>query len=305
MMAAGAVAAARRYSGWGGAVSAVGPEGAFSVNGIGSECRSYPLSFSVREAEGVWRVAAGAAQAGELVDLLVAATNDAVAVVSLETTSFLDKDWRTLRPSLIAAELGVPCTVHALGSWASGTHGLAREILVMDRGLLPRLLDGTWSPYELTLIDVPAGVSPEQLDELALALGTAGVDEPLLSRLEGSQVWFSGHDDSYALMETRDRALPAAVLARLLALLAGSALAELSLAPSWRVPDPGPWLPGRLIATGPHWIGALGAVTNDLVTIGLAALPEPWRLGVPFPHRADLLATLDVLHGTWRITAAR
>lgn len=78
-------------------MSAVGPEGAFSVNGIGSECRPYPLSFSVREAEGAWRVAAGAAQAGELVDLLVAATNDAVAV-SLETTSFLDTDWRTLRP---------------------------------------------------------------------------------------------------------------------------------------------------------------------------------------------------------------
>ncbi|MFI1650932.1 hypothetical protein ACH4XT_28870 [Streptomyces avidinii] len=186
---------------------------------VGMERQPFPLSFSVREAEGLWRVSAGAAQAGELVDLLVAVANDAVAVVSLETNSYLDEDWHPLRPSLIAAELGVPCTVHALGSWASGTNGLAEEFLVMDRDLLPDLLDGTWSPYELTLIDVPA--------ELA--------EEP------------------YSL-----------------------------------VPEPGRWLPEQLIATAPHWIGALGNVTGDLVTIGLAALPDPWRLGVPFPRQADL-----------------
>ncbi|MFG2986469.1 hypothetical protein ACGFYQ_35360 [Streptomyces sp. NPDC048258] len=282
----------------------VGREGAFSVNGVGMECRPFPLSFSVREAEDAWQVGAGAAQAGELADLLVAVANEVVAVVSLETNSFLDEDWRSLRPSLIAAELGVPCTVHPLGSWASGTYGLAEEILVMDRDRLPHLLDGSWSPYELTLIDVPAGVTPEQLDELALVLGTTGVDEPLLSRLGGSRVWFSGHDDCYVLLETRDPALPAAVLARLLTLLAGSALAELTEGPSSPVPEPGPWLPERLVATAPHWIGALGTVTEEQVTIGLAALPDPWRLGVPFPQRADLTATLDVRHGTWRIAPA-
>ncbi|MFI5828383.1 hypothetical protein ACIA6C_14080 [Streptomyces sp. NPDC051578] len=130
--------------------------------------------------------------------------NDAVAVVSLYTNSHLDEDWNPLRPSLIAAELGVPCTVHPLGSWASGTNGLAEEFLVMDREFLPRLLDDTCSPYELTLIDVPADVTAEQLDELALVLGTTGVDEPLLSHLGGSRVWFSGHDDCYVLLETRD-----------------------------------------------------------------------------------------------------
>ncbi|WP_405494786.1 hypothetical protein [Streptomyces sp. NBC_00096] len=280
----------------------VGEHGAFSVNGVGTESRPFPLSFSVREAEGVWSVAAGAARAGELADLLGAAANDAVAVVSLATNSYLDEEWRPLKPSLIAAQLGVPCTVHPLGSWASGTYGLAEELLVLDRDLLPRLLDGSWSPYELTLIDVPAHVTPEQLDELALVLGATGADESLLSLLGVSRVWFSGHDDCYALLETRDPALPAAVLARLLALLAGSALTELTGRPSVRVPEPGPLLPGQLIATAPHWIGALGEVTGDLVTIGLAALADPWRLDAPFPDRADLTATLDVHRGTWRIT---
>ncbi|KOU65717.1 hypothetical protein ADK55_06655 [Streptomyces sp. WM4235] len=279
-------------------------QGAFSVNSVGMERQPFPLSFSVREAEGLWRVSAGAAQAAELVDLLVSVANDAVAVVSLETNSYLDEDWHPLRPSLIAAELGVPCTVHSLGSWASGTNGLAEEFVVMDRDLLPRLLDGTWSPYELTLIDVSADVTPEQLDELALVLGTTGIDEPLLSRLGDSRVWFSGHDDCYVMLETPDPALPAAVLARLLTLLAGSALAELVEEPFSRVPEPGLWLPEQLIATAPHWIGALGNVTTDLVTIRLATLPGPWRLGVSFPERADLTATLDVQHGTWRITPA-
>ncbi|MET7529877.1 hypothetical protein [Streptomyces goshikiensis] len=279
-------------------------QGAFSVNGVGSECRPFPLSFSLREVEGAWKVAAGAARARELADLLVAVANDAVAVVSLETNSYLDEEWRTLQPSLIAAELGVPCRVHPLGSWASGTYALGEELVVMDRDQLHRLLDDTWSPYELTLIDVPSDVTPEQLDELALVLGTTGFDDPILNRLEGSEVWFSGHDDCYVLLETRDPALPAAVLARLLALLAGSALGGLTEAPPSRVPEPGSWLPERLIATAPHWIGVLGGAGEELVTIELAALPEPWQLGVPFPKQADLTATLDVRHGTWRIAPA-
>ncbi|WP_371619913.1 hypothetical protein [Streptomyces sp. NBC_00454] len=275
------------------------------------------MSFSLREAEGVWEVTAGAAQAGELADLLAAVATSAVAVLSLETNSYMDEDWQPLPPSLIAADLGVPCTVHPLGSWASGTYGLADELLVMDRGLLPRFLDGSWSPYELTLIDVPADVTSDQLDELALVLGTTDVDGVRLSHFEDSRIWFSGHDDCYVWLETRDPALPAAILARLLTLMAASALAELTElteltdlsglaeSPSARIPEPEPWLPEQLIATAPHWIGALGHVTEGLVTIKLAALSTPWRLNVPFPQQADLTATLDVCDGTWRITPAQ
>ncbi|MCX4778059.1 hypothetical protein [Streptomyces sp. NBC_01264] len=68
--------------------------------------------------------------------------NDAVAVVSLETNSYLDEDWHPLPPSHIAADLGVPCTVHPLGPRASGTHGLAEEFLVLDRDHLPRFAEG-------------------------------------------------------------------------------------------------------------------------------------------------------------------
>ncbi|WP_329404259.1 hypothetical protein [Streptomyces melanogenes] len=114
----------------------------------------------------------------------------------------------------------------------------------------------------------------------------------------------SGHDDCYVLLETRHPALPAARLSRLLALLAGSTLGDLTEAPTSRVPEPGAWLPERLIATAPHWMGALGEVSEELVTVELAALPDGWRLDVPFPKRSDLTATLDVRHGTWRIAPA-
>ncbi|MER8096793.1 hypothetical protein [Streptomyces goshikiensis] len=50
----------------------IGQQGACGVNGVGVERRPFPLSFSVHEADGLWRVSAGAAQAGELADLLVA-----------------------------------------------------------------------------------------------------------------------------------------------------------------------------------------------------------------------------------------
>ncbi|MFD7032820.1 hypothetical protein ACFWAR_32835 [Streptomyces sp. NPDC059917] len=284
----------------------VGRQGAFSANSVGWERRPFPLAFSLRETEGLWRVQACAAQAGELVDLLAAAANDAVAVVSLETNSSLDEHGHPLRPSLVAADLGVPCAVHPLGPRAAGMNGLGEEFLVLERDLLPRLLDGTWSPYEFALIDLPADRSPEQLDELALVLGTTGFEEPLLSRLTGSRVWFSGHDDCYLLLETSDPALPAAVLARLLALMAGAALVDGERKPLARVPEPAPGLAERLIAAAPHWIGALGEVgdptgAEPLVTIDLAALPAPWRLGEPFPGRVDFTATLDVRRGTWRL----
>ncbi|WP_328972758.1 hypothetical protein [Streptomyces sp. NBC_00239] len=153
----------------------VSRQGAFSVNSVGLKRLPFPLSFSVRETEGAWRVAAGAARAGELADLLVAAANGTVAVVSLESNAYVDEDWQPLRPSLVAAELGVPCTVHPLGSWASGTYALGEEFLVLDRDLLPRLLDGTWSPYELTLVDVPASAS---MDVTANGPADVSIDVP-------------------------------------------------------------------------------------------------------------------------------
>lgn len=154
--------------------------GAFNVNCVGWERLPFPLSFSVREAEGSWMISAAAARAGELIDVLTRTANDTVVVVNLATNSFLHDDYQQWRPSLIAAEQGVDCTVHPVGPWASGSIELGEEFLTLHRNSLPRFLSSDWSPYELSLVDVPAGATPGQLDELALVIGTAAGDEPVL-----------------------------------------------------------------------------------------------------------------------------
>jgi hypothetical protein len=128
--------------------------GAFSVNGVGLGGAPFPLSSSVREVKGSWVVDAAAAQAVELVDVLERTANDTIVVVDMATNSFLDEAYVQWRPSRIAAEQGVSCEVHPLGALASGVVGLSEEVLVMRRDDLARFLAG-WSPYELTLIDVP------------------------------------------------------------------------------------------------------------------------------------------------------
>ncbi|MFC0843401.1 hypothetical protein ACFH04_06570 [Streptomyces noboritoensis] len=282
----------------------VGRDGAFTVNCVGVDRLPFPLSFTVRETGGSWQIDAAAAQAGELVDVLSRSANDTVLVVDLATNSFLDEDFQQWRPSLIAAEQGVDFTTHPIGAWASDAPGLGEEILVMHRDGLPRFLDGSWYPYELSLIDVPTAPSPAQLDEITLAIGTTAFDEPLLPRIEGSRLWFSGHDDCYLTIESTDPTMPARVLSRLLALLAGSALANAGETSSVRIPEPDTATTDRLIREHPHWIGAVEATSATLATIRLSALPQPWRLGQQPPAHADHIATLDLTRGTWHIAPA-
>ncbi|MDH6131444.1 hypothetical protein P3T37_000813 [Kitasatospora sp. MAA4] len=278
--------------------------GAFNVNCVGLECLPFPLSFSVREADGSWMISAAAAQAGELIDVLTRTASDTVVVVNLATNSFLHENYQQWRPSLIAAEQGVDCTVHPLGAWASDSIGLGEEFLVMHRDSLPRFLSSDWSPYELSLVDVPTGATPEQLDELALVIGTAAWNEPVLPRLDGSRFWFSGHDDCYLTVESTDPAIPSSVLGRLLALLAGSALIGAGGASSVRVPEPDGALPEQLIAESPHWIGVVGTPSETTVTVELSAQSQRWRLGQQLPERADYTATLDLAHGVWHLAPA-
>ena len=165
---------------------------------------------------------------------LTNAADDTIVIMDLATNSFLDKDYVQWRPSRIAAEQGVNCQVHLLGALASGVVGLSEEALAIQRDDLTRLLTG-WSPYELTLADMPGKPTPARIDEIALAIGTAAHDEPVLPGLVGSRLRYSGHDDCYFVVESTDRAVPVALLSRLLALLAGSALAGASPV---EVPDP-------------------------------------------------------------------
>jgi hypothetical protein len=114
-------------------------------------------------------VHATAAQAGELADVLVRASGDTIVVADLGTNSFLDEDDAPWPPSRIAAEQGVSCQVHPLGALASGVIGLSDEAIAIRCGDLPRFLD-SWSPYDLTLADMPGSPDPARTDEIALAI---------------------------------------------------------------------------------------------------------------------------------------
>ncbi|MFE6871278.1 hypothetical protein ACFVFS_32560 [Kitasatospora sp. NPDC057692] len=65
--------------------------GAFSVNCVGLARLPFPLSFSVREAEGSWMISAAAARAAELIDVLTRTADDTVVVVNLATDSSPDE----------------------------------------------------------------------------------------------------------------------------------------------------------------------------------------------------------------------
>lgn len=241
-------------------------------------------------------VTATAAQAAELADVLVRAAGETIVVLDLGTNSFLGEDYVQWRPSRIAAAQGVSCQVRVLGALASGTLGLSEEALLISRDDLSRFLDG-WSPYELSLIDVQGKPSLERIDEIALAIGTAAHGQPLLPSLPGSRLRYSGHDDCYLAVESADRTVPVALLGRLLALLAASALPGATHAD---VQEPAAECAAALINESSHWIGVPAAASEGMVTINLTATEAPWRLGQRLPEHASQSALYDIKHGTWQ-----
>ncbi|MGW6856610.1 hypothetical protein [Streptomyces xanthophaeus] len=277
--------------------------GAFNANSVGMERSPFPLSFSVRDAGGSWQMSASAARARELTDVFCRGANDTVLIVDVATNSFLDEDYEQWPTSSIATEQGVGFTVHPIGEWATPADGLGEEIVAVHRDSLPRFLDG-WSPYELSLIDVPTAPTQDQLDEIALVLGTADLDEPVLPRLKGSRFWYSGHDDCYVFLESTDPTMPASLLSRLLALMAGSALVSDGTSPSAALPEPDIATLAPLLRESPHWIGVIAAASPTLVTIHLSALPQRWRLGQGPPGHVDHTAVLDVTRDSWEIVPA-
>jgi hypothetical protein len=92
--------------------------------------------------------------------------------------------------------------------------------------------------------------------------------------------------------------VPAALLSRLLALLAGSALAGASPV---EVPEPATVMAASLIEDHPHWTGRLGTASGDTVTMSLSMVAAPWRLSHPLPERTDRTVTYDVRQGLWRL----
>ncbi|WP_432968654.1 hypothetical protein [Dactylosporangium sp. CA-233914] len=276
----------------------VGRDGAFSVNGLGLGSAPFPLSFSVNEVSGCWVVDATAAQASQLADMLAGAAKDTVVVVDLATNSFLDDEYVQWTPSQIAAGQGIGCSVHSLGWLAAGVVGLSDEALVMRRDDVPGFLAG-WSPYQLALVGLPARPDTEQLDEIALAIGTAEHGRPILPTLPGCCLWYSGHDDCYVWVESTDPQLAPAILSRLLALLAGSALVT---AEPVEAAEPPGCLVEALIGERRDWVGMLGATSPSAVSVNLTATSEPWRLSHPLPQRVDRIAVYDVAEATWHLT---
>jgi hypothetical protein len=274
----------------------VGPHSAFGVNKIGFGRASFPLSFVVRMARGVWMVTATAAQAVELADVLVRSANDTIVVVGVDATYYLDEEdgLSPPSPSQIAAEQGISHDTHLLDGLASTV--VSEEALVIRRDDLPRFLTG-WSSYNLVWIDVPGAPTPDQIDEIALTIGTTNYPDPVLPELVGSRVCFFGHDDCYVTVESTDSAVAPAVLGRLLALLVGSALVDVSPVD---LADPGGLVTETLIEKSPRWVGLLGAVSEHSVTVDLAAVAEPWRLGEQLPERPDHTVTYDVHQRIWR-----
>ncbi|HEX5598978.1 MAG TPA: hypothetical protein VFX61_23630 [Micromonosporaceae bacterium] len=277
---------------------AVGADGAFSINSVGLNRDPFPLSFNVREDAGCWVVHAAAAQASELADVLITAAGETIVVVDIATNSFLDEEYAQWQPSRIAAVQGVNCPVHHFGALADGVLGLSEEALMLRPDDLPGFLNG-WSPYELTLVGLPGRPNAERLDEIGLAIGTARHGQPVLPTLAGCCLWYSGHDDCYVWVESTDRTVPPAILGRLLALLAGSALVD---AGPVEIPDPPDTVVEALIEESRNWIGALCAVSENLVSINLSAASEPWRLGQPLPDQVDRTVVYDVTEGVWHLT---
>lgn len=177
------------------------------------------------KAAGCWTVQAAAAQAVELVDILVRAAGGTVVVVDVATSSYLDEAYRQWKPSRIAAEQATRCGVHEFGGLAAGAVGLGEEALVIPGAGPAGFLEG-WAPYELTLVGLPVVPTAEQVDEIRLEVGSVRRDRPILPRLGGCRLWCSGHDECHAWMESTDRGVPLAVLGRLPALLVGSALID-------------------------------------------------------------------------------
>ncbi|WP_422735102.1 hypothetical protein ACN263_16060 [Micromonospora sp. WMMD729] len=235
----------------------------------------------------------------ELADVLMPPANDTIMVVGLETNSFLDEEYQQWLPSRIAAEQGVSFAAHDVSVLASGVVGLSEEALLIDREQIPRFLTG-WSPYELTLLDLPGTPTAERLDEAIITVGSARFDEPVLPDLPGSRLLFSGHDDCYVFVETTDRAVPARLLGRLLALLVGSALVGSAAV---EVTAPPVETVERLIEESRHWVGEIATSTPGSVTVDLYATSEPWRLGQPVPAQVDRRAVYDVANSTWQVPA--
>ncbi|MET7303385.1 hypothetical protein [Embleya sp. NPDC005575] len=284
---------------------------AFRTNSVGLAGHGFPFAAEVFERDGVYGIGGAAARVCDLVDVIEAFAQPVVTVQSLGHYWFDQEGRREWTPGEIAREQGVEAEAHDV-TWAGHN-----ELLVLRRSDLGPFLAELY-PYNIDVVDAPGPVAAAAADEMALAVGTRGLDTCVLHELPDAELHFSGHDDCYFHIESRDPVLPVRVFARLLTLAAGAALlaraetsTETSSEPSTEpsveprteavtVVEPDAEFVRAILARSGHWSGPVRAPEPDgTVRLDLAA--DKWRLGKRLPPQADLSACYDPTRGRWHL----
>ncbi|MCI4066924.1 hypothetical protein MRQ36_31930 [Micromonospora sp. R77] len=270
---------------------------AFHVNALGVRCDPFPLTFSLTTAGELRTIAATAAGATELSDVLAALGQAYAVVLNVGTNSFLDDDLQQWPLSRIAREQGVDAVAYDI-RWAASRYW-SDDLLVLPWAELDRLLAG-WSSYDIEILDAPGPLSPGTADEVALAVNSQDLTTAMVPAVPGATLYYSGHDDCYVHLETTDPTAPLRVLTRLLALKAGAVLlAEDEHVGTVTVVEPPADLVTGLLARSDHWLGSVARTSPTGVTVSLAVRDRSWRLGDPVPELLPYRLTLDVPRGTW------
>ncbi|SDM75506.1 hypothetical protein [Allokutzneria albata] len=245
---------------------------AFDVKRAGIDSAAFPLSIEVvpPRTDGVWTVHGTATTVYDIVDALPWAEH--VALLNVGQNSWLDEDLRSLRPNEIAEEQDVPAIAHDIGE--------AAPLLVLARADLRRFF-ADWTLYGVDIVDWDGEITAEAVAEAVAGRTCRGTH-------------LHGDDDCYVSVRSQDCSVPPRVFARLMALLAASAL---GIEDGGTITEP-PWeLCGRLLDRSPFWTGRVTSTGQYSVEIGLA--PQGWRPNAPGPRAFPVAVVLDRVTGTW------
>lgn len=269
--------------------------GAFTVNRVGLAGAAFPLSITVSEAAGVWTARGTAIRAVDVVDTLVASAGLFAAVLNLGQSAWFGDGLVPLAAGEIAARQGVAADVHDI-SWSGPRRAYRIDLLALPWADLGRLF-ADWSLYQVDIVDLGDDLAGFSADELALTAGISGRDQDRLQRLGGARVWYTGHDDCYFQVDSTDQQLPARLLARLLALLAGSTMLD-DQTPGVLLSEPATQLAAELLAVSCQWTATpAAAAPGEPVTIKLAA--DCWQPGRPLPGEVVAAVMFDLSSGHW------
>lgn len=278
-----------------GSLISVDRSNAFRVNQIGLAGASFPLSIEVSNTDGITVAAGTAIRAADLVELLADNAGQFAAILNLGQASWLGPGLMPVPAGEIAVRQQVPAGTHDI-TWAWPAGAGRNDLLTIRWADLGRFFTG-WSLYDVDIIDLGNDLTGFEPDELALSVGTRGRDLPLLHQIPGASVFYAGHDDCYFHIESTDPGLPARLLARLLALIAGSTLLGETTG-SVTIPEPEPSMTAGLLQVSPCWTGTLtGRQHAEPVTIRLAA--APWRPTATVPASTAASITFDPRSGRW------